>query len=721
MMKSIIMFLAALTMGSCLSVGASIPRVDLADLVPTAEQKQATSLITYLMAKYHYKKTPLDDELSEALLDRYLESLDPNRNYFLEADISAYETYRDRLDDSLRQARVEPAFEVFRIFRTRLEERVAYALGLLEQPFDFAISEQYQFDRTEAPWARDREELDEIWRKRVKNDFLSLRLAGQSEEEIIDTLRKRYQDLIRRTAQLNANDVYQLFMNAYTRSIEPHTAYFSPRISENFEISMSLSLEGIGAVLEMDNEYTLVRRVVPGGPADESGLLHAGDRIVGVGQDGQDGQDAAKPVVAVVGWRLDDVVDLIRGPKGSLVRLRILPKGTGLDEPGKLITLTRNRINLEEQAAQKSIIEITVDGAAMRIGVIDVPTFYLDFGARARGDVDYRSTTRDVRRLIAELVKERIDGLVIDLRGNGGGSLAEATELTGLFIETGPIVQVKDSAGQIEINEDPDPDIAYSGPLAVLVDRNSASASEIFAGAIQDYQRGVVIGEPTYGKGTVQSLVDLDRYTRQSDSAIGQLKLTIAQFFRISGASTQHRGVVPDIVYPTAFDVADQGERSLDNALPWATVHAVEFVPHQPSYGDLSQVLLRHEQRVQTDPAFRYLLREAESHREAADRTTVTLVEAERRTEQDARESERLERQNEFRIARGLEPLENDTKGEEEAQDEENSRDDEEEDVDVLLNEAVNILGDVIAIKLSPSNLAQTTEETRADIASQIP
>ncbi len=713
MTRIILLLLAVLLVGALSPLWASIPNGGRTEPVPTPEQKRATGLITHFITRYHYKKTPLDDALSATILERYLESLDPNRSYFLTEDLAAFAAYKNSLDDSLRKANLEPAFEIFRLFRKRLAERMSYTLSLLDRDFNFEIDEDYGFDRSEAPWPADRAELDEIWRKRVKNDVLGLRLTGKSENEIRETLRKRYERLARRTDQLNAEDIYQLFMNAYTISVEPHTAYFSPHTSENFKIRMSLSLEGIGAELQSENEHTVVRRIIPGGPADQSDQLQAEDRIIGVAQE----ENGAS--VDVIGWRLDDVVDLIRGPKGSVVRLQILPKGTTPEGPTKVITLVRNKIKLEEQAAQKSMIESPLGEASARIGVIDIPTFYMDFAARARGDEDYRSTTRDVRRLLAELEDEGVDGIIIDLRGNGGGSLAEATELTGLFIESGPIVQVKDASGRIQVNQDPDPGIAYAGPLAVLVDRHSASASEIFAGAIQDYRRGIVIGEPTYGKGTVQSLVDLDRYAERSQTGLGQLKVTIAQFFRINGGSTQHRGIVPDIVFPTAFDSADQGERALKNALPWATVQPAKFMP-RTEFGDaLAGARARHENRIKTDPGFRYLLAEARSEQEVTDTKRVTLLETRRRMERNTNEKARQERENQFRIALGLEPL-----GEDEAngeQDETNGEQDEEHDErlsDILLNETAHILADLIDTTRPPPATLQTAGKNPANIAS---
>ncbi len=605
---------------------------------PEKKHERATLLINHFVQSYHYKKTELDDSLSEKILQKYLESLDPNRSYLLQQDVVEFEKHRFEFDNYLHKHQLEPAYAVFSVFRDRVDQRVNYALDVLESEFDFDIEESYRFDRRDAPWAGDSEELDDIWYKRVKNDILSLRLTDKEHDEIIETLRSRYTQLGRRTAQLNQDDIYQIFINAYMSSIEPHTSYFSPRASDNFKIRMSLSLEGIGAVLQTENEYTIVRRVVPGGPADLSGELQSGDRIIGVGQ----GQN--NPLVDVIGWRLDDVVELIRGPKDSIVRLQILSDGTGT-ETSEVVELTRDKIKLEEQAAKKSILELPVENNdTVRIGVIDIPTFYIDFAARSRGDQNYRSTTRDVKKLLAELDNDDIDGLIIDLRGNGGGALTEAITVTGLFIESGPVVQVKNAGGKIEVNRDPDPDVMYDGPLAVLVDRNSASASEIFAGAIQDYKRGLIIGEPTYGKGTVQNLISLDQYADNKDIRLGQLKITIAQFFRINGDSTQRRGIVPDIVFPTAADSVDEGERALENSLAWTTIQPAQYVP----YGDLSNpdVLVAtrtlHEDRIIDEPGFQFLMGEAEIRRELDDKIHVSLREGVRRAEM-ANQSQRRE------------------------------------------------------------------------------
>ncbi len=661
--------------------GAKVNPVSIDRLFATPEQKKATALINQFIRRYHYRKRQLDDALSDSIFDRYVSSLDPNRSYYYASDIRKFEKFRFRLDDAIRETKLDPAFEIFKLFRKRLEERVDFAANLLDEDFDFGVKEEFILDRSEEPWAEDVAALNQIWRRRVKNDFLSLRLAGKTSAEIVQTLEKRYRRLSDRISQFTSDDVYQTFINAYTFSVEPHTSYFSRRASENFKIRMSLSLEGIGAALQSESEFTVVRRIIAGGPAEQSGLLKVDDRITGVGQEDE-------PLVDVVGWRLPDVVDLIRGPKGTVVRLEILPKATPPEGPTRVIELVRNTIKLEEQAAKKNVIELDTSFGPVKIGVIRVPTFYTDFEARESGEEDFRSTTRDVRRLLQELQSEGVRGVLVDLRGNGGGSLAEATELTGLFIRSGPIVQVKDSSGRISVNSDPDPSIVYAGPLAVLVDRHSASASEIFAGAIQDYRRGIVIGEPTYGKGTVQRLINLDRFAKAG--GMGQLKFTIAQFFRINGDSTQHRGIVPDIVFPTALDIEEQGERALENALPWESVQPTRYAAGSIDAKVLDEVRLRHLSRTQSHPGFRYLLDEAQAAKRARDKKTVSLMEAERKANRDRIERERRKRINLYRIARGLEPLSEDS--DETRQNDETGDDDD----DVLRDEAAHILYDAI-------------------------
>lgn len=668
--------LAGAVLAALLAVGVGAPAdtrtVGLDSLHPTAMHRRATGTILELMRRHHYRRVPVDDALSAQMFDRYLDALDPQRIFLLASDVEDFAALRLQLDDALLSEQLEPAFEIFRRYRQRVGERAEFAEALLGREFDFGRDEEYRFNREDVPWAGSEAELDEVWRKRVKNDVLGLRLEGDSGDEIETTLRQRYERMARNVTQLGPNDVFQLFVNAYTQSVEPHTGYFSPRASENFKIRMSLSLEGIGAALQTENEHTVVRRIIAGGPAALSGQLHVDDRIVGVGQ----GDDSE--IVDVVSWRLAEVVDLIRGPKNSVVRLRILPGKAPAGAPTRTISLVRDKINLAEQAAKRSLVEVESGGRQMRIGVIDIPTFYLDAEGRRNDLPDYRSTSRDVRRLLRELQADGVDGVVIDLRGNGGGSLVEAIQLTGLLIDTGPVVQVKDSRGHLRVHDDPEPGVAYPGPVAVLVDRGSASASEIFAAAMQDYRRAVVLGEPTYGKGTVQTLVDLDKKGQH-----GQLKVTFAQFFRVNGESTQHRGVTPDIVFPTAVDSGEQGERGLDNALPWAEVAPA---PHETwSAGGLpvDGGRARHEARMRDDEGFALLLDVLEARRELRARRTVSLLEERRKRERDEQEAGQEEREALYRKAFGADPPD---------------AEDTSDAPDVVLDEAARVLGDLIAI-----------------------
>jgi carboxyl-terminal processing protease len=642
------MLLALLLTAAC----ASAQSVPSDELTPSSQHEKTVAVVNKVLERFHYRKVVLDDALAAQVFDSYLKALDPNRSFFLQADIDHFSGRLRSLDDDLKRGKLDLAFEVFRIYRQRVDERTEHALSLLDERFDFRRDEVYRFERSKAEWAKDREELDEIWRKRVKNDWLSLRLAKKSDKDIQDLLRKRYEGLARRIHQFNSDEVFQTFANAYTQTVEPHTSYMSPSTSENFDISMRLSLEGIGAVLRGDNEYTVVQRTIPGGPASQSGQIRSGDRIVGVAQ----GLDGA--MEDVVGWRLQDVVEKIRGPKGSVVRIQILPKAAGADGRLREVSLVRNEIQLEDQAAKSYVLEDPAHAPGVRIGVVEIPAFYRDFRAESDGERDFRSTTRDVRGLLQELQAQGVAGVVVDLRGNGGGSLTEATSLTGLFIDRGPVVQVKDSFGKVEVESDPEPGVVYTGPLAVLVDRNSASASEIFAGAIQDYGRGLVIGEPTFGKGTVQTLIDLNRYVAGNEADLGRLRLTMAEFYRISGGSTQLRGVEPDILFPTAEFISDHGERSLDNPLPWGKIRAAKY--SASPVGDLAALRERADARIRRDPGFQMLTAQEQLLREIADQDTVSLHEAARRVESEQRDRVLKEQRNQYLRAEGVRPIDED-------------------------------------------------------------
>lgn len=709
--------------GSVLARPASTAQVTLA---PTSTQVDVSTLVTQLLSnsRYHYHPLPLDDALSERIYDRYLEALDRERMYLLASDVAGFAPLRTKFDDALRERQIQPAFDMFNVYVQRVADRTRFAREFLKTDIDFSTDESWDFDRKHAPYASTTEELDALWRKRVKNDVLRLKLAGREMDAIRETLDKRYANHESRARAIRGDDVFQTFMNAYTGAIEPHTSYMNPRTTENFNMSMRLSLEGIGAVLQVnDEELTVIRSIVPGGPAALSGEVKPGDRIYAVGQ-GDDG-----PMLDVVGWRIDDVVEKIRGPRATQVRLDILPAEAGTDGEHKIVTLTREKVKLEEQAAKKSIIEVGEGDTAHRIGLIDLPTFYQDFEGRRRDEVDYRSATRDVARLLEELKQEKVDGIVIDLRNNGGGSLTEAVELTGLFIDKGPVVQVRDARGRVDVQRDTSSGTAWDGPLAVMVNRASASASEIFAGAIQDYGRGLVIGEPSFGKGTVQNLVDLDMFVRGDQPGFGQLKVTVAQFFRIEGGSTQHRGVTPDIAFPVTLDAEDYGESSYDNALPWSRVDAAEYAV-QANFKPLLPLLeARHETRAKADQEFIWWTEDvAEYRRQRADKS-ISLNEETRRAERERNEARRKARE-EIRKANGLADAKDDGINDDGLQSDERDvvadaareEQDKESTPDVLAREAAHILADAIdllkadqalAARVLPPSSAEATERVQ--------
>jgi len=623
-------------------------------LAPDPRHEDIGELVTQFIQKSHYQHIAVDDELSAQVLDQYIESLDGNRMYLLASDIEYFQKYRYDMDDIVRSEPLDPAFEIFSVYQTRVRERLNFALAQLETEPDFTVEDVYVFDRSEAPWATSTAELDEIWRQRVKNDALNLRLEDETWEKTQEVLTSRYKGFLRRLDQVNSDDVFERFMNAFAHTLDPHSSYLSPRNSEEYRIQMSLSYFGIGASLQTEDDFVKISGIIPGGPAAIDGKLKPDDRITGVAQ-GADGE-----FVDVIGWRLDDVVELIRGPAESVVRLEIIPANSLPGSPKKVIDLTRGQVKLEEQAAKSEILKIQRDGREWSIGVIDVPSFYRDYRALSNGDKDYTSTTKDVKRLIGELEEEGIDGLVIDLRGNGGGHLTEATALSGLFINNGPVVQLRNSNGRISRLDDPDPRsyVAYNGPLAVLVDRYSASASEIFAAAIQDYERGVIVGQQTFGKGTVQNLYSLDQYLRpEGDKGFGQLTLTIGKYYRVTGESTQHRGVDPDIELPSGIDTTIVGESVRDSALPWDTIQTTRFRPGKPLDGTIESLTVSYAERAKDDPNFRYQMEAIEDSREMREMTSVSLNMEERRAERAEELDRRLARENERRVALGLEPI----------------------------------------------------------------
>nr|MBO2513333.1 tail-specific protease [Gammaproteobacteria bacterium] len=616
-----------------------------------AKHPDISRSVTKLIEEFHFSRPDLDNHYSSAILDRYLDALDGSRMYFLASDVASFGRYRYELDDRVKSGELEPVFEIFNLFRQRARERVSYALELLQTEPDFTIDEEFRFDRTELPWPVSEEEMREVWRKKVKSDALNLILTEKTWPEVVELLTQRYENLYKRITQLTADDVFETFMNAVAQTMDPHSSYLSPRQSEEYRIQMSLSYDGIGASLANEDDYVKVVNVIPGGPAQIDGQLKPEDRITAVGQ-GEEGE-----LVDVIGWRLDDVVQIIRGPRGTVVRLQVLPAGAPPGSPQRIISLVRDKVKLEEQAAKKSVKTIDVDGQELKIGVITVPSFYQDFNARSRGDTEYMSTSRDVARLIRELEAEGIVGLVMDLRQNGGGHLTEATELSGLFIDGGPVVQLKETRGNVQVLDDPSPQEAiYDGPLVVLVDRYSASASEIFAAAIQDYKRGIVIGQQTFGKGTVQNLFNLDRVMRGNEN--GQLTLTIGKYYRVTGESTQHRGVIPDIELPARVDPTTVGESTRDTALPWDRIQPTRYRADYDALDTAIEVLRSlHEQQAANDPQFSYLVDEIRANAEMRGQKSVSLNLEKRKAERERLEREHLARENARRQAAGLEPI----------------------------------------------------------------
>ncbi|MDN4060857.1 carboxy terminal-processing peptidase [Massilia sp. YIM B02769] len=643
MKKQMLMVALAFAM-STHAVTAQPEKAGNTQMKPVAAQAQAALWASRVLGRYHYKAMPLDDAMSEKIFDNYFEALDSEKLYFTQVDLDRYAPLRTKLDDAINNEDLSQPFAIYNLYQQRFADRMAYARSLLKTKFDFTADETLQLDREKAPWAKNEDEVRDLWRKRVKNDFLRLKLAGKEDKAIRETLDKRYANYVSRMKKLNNEDVFQMFMNAYATAIEPHTNYLGPRSADNFDISMRLSLEGIGAVLQTRDDYTIIREVVPGSPADKSGKLKVGDRVVGVAQ-------GNGPFTDVLGWRIDDVVQLIRGEKGSTVRLDVIPGDGGVDAKHITVAMVRKKISMEEQAAKKSIIEVKDNGVNRRIGVISLPTFYQDFEARRKGDKDFKSATRDVERILGELKKDRVDNVLIDLRNNGGGSLVEAVELTGLFIDKGPVVQQRDARGSIEVEGDVKPGLAWDGPMGVLINRGSASASEIFAAAIQDYGRGLVIGEPSFGKGTVQTLLDLDRFSESDKVRYGELKMTVAQFFRINGGTTQLRGVTPDIKLPVLSDTEHFGESSFSNALPWVAIKPANYVP----LGNLKELVdplqKRHEARIAKDKDFQDLREDMAEVMKIRKENAISLNEAVRRKERDAQDARSKAR--EARLAAG--------------------------------------------------------------------
>jgi len=625
---------------------SEVSQQNLAVLSPNKDLKKIDLEIVNLLKHRHYLKINFDDHLSQKVLSRYLNDLDPAHSYFFDSDIKEFEEkYRFKLDNALEDGDLRPAFEIFNRYQQRFVEQLSGMINRLETGFgdlNFDRKESLRVDRKDIPWPGSEAAMQELWRKRLKSDVLSLKLADQSVEKIKETLLKRYNNQLNRILQNTSDDVFDFYINSLTLSIDPHTQYFSPHRTENFNINMSLSLEGIGAVLQSEDEFTKILRLIPGGPAEHSKLLKAGDRIVGVAQ-GLEGE-----MEDIVGWRLDEVVSKIRGPKGTLVRLQIIPSDAADIHQTKIIHIVRDEVKLEEQAAQKEVIEVERNGKKYKVGIIDIPTFYADFKGMNEGNPDYKSTTKDVQQLLKELEEQGVQGVIIDLRDDGGGSLQEANSLVGLFIGLGPSVQVRNANGRIDIIRDHDPHLVYSGPLVVLVNRMSASASEIFAGAIQDYNRGIILGDQTFGKGTVQSLLPLSK---------GELKATTAKFYRISGQSTQDKGIVPDLIFPSLYNFEHTGESSLDNALPWDKINSIPYQIYYPLDKIMPALKSAYQQSLKKNPYYFYIKERLEKINEMSNKTEISLSEQTRKKESTEADQWRLVVENRLREAKGEEPF----------------------------------------------------------------
>ena len=640
-MRKILSGLILLSLIATFTLAGPFIEDDSLALKPKKHYGQEARLVSQILTTYHFKKIALDDSLSAVILDNYISTLDNNKSYFTQSDITEFEQYRNKLDDMTTLGEVDVAFVIFNRFRDRFNQRMEYVRGkLTSRAYDYTKDEFYQTDRDNEDWAVNGDELNELWRKIIKSQTLSLKLSGRSQDEIEENIAKRYKRFQKNVDQYTSEDVFELYMNTVAEAFDPHTNYFSPRTSDRFKQNMSLSLEGIGARLQMDNDFTKIVQIMPGGPAEKSGLLHDNDRIVGVAQ-GADGE-----MVDVIGWRLDDVVQLIKGPKGTTVRLEILEAKNGMNGKPAEITLIRDKIKIEDLEAKAEVFDLNDSRQSHIVGVITLPGFYMDFEAYQNGDPDYNSTTRDVKRLIKELKSKGIDGLMVDLRNNGGGSLAEAIDLTGLFIKDGPVVQVKTSGNKIEVGKDDDPELLWDGPLAVMINRFSASASEIFAGAIQDYGRGVVIGEQTFGKGTVQNVIDLGRYIDVPDGEkVGQLKLTLQKFYRVTGSSTQHLGVDPDINLPSAFDASEFGESSNPSALPWDQIAGTKYdLTNDVSSRLIAQLNTDYENRLTSDIDLKNLAEETVELKQNLARTEISLNEEVRKKQMEEAEKKRAKR-----------------------------------------------------------------------------
>jgi carboxyl-terminal processing protease len=659
------------------------------DILPSEQQIEVCRQVVALVSNYNYKKVPLDDSLSKVVFDAYLDNIDGSKIYFFENEVITFKQSRNDYDDFLMAGELTQPFSMFNIYMERYLNRMNFIISKLEtEKFEFTDDESIIFNREKQAWFKTQEESDAYWTKRLRYDLLNLKIAGSDSAKSKETLKKRYQNLVTQADKVNSFDAFQAFMSAYTESVDPHTNYFNPSNAANFNIDMSRSLEGIGATLRMDNDFVTVNAVTPGGPADKSGLVSVDDKFLAVAQ-GKDGE-----FTDIVGWRLDNAIQLIRGAKGTTVRLKVVSKGQDIASP-KIIELVREKIILQDQSAKKEIKEIKQNGKTYKVGVIDIPAFYMDFKAYQSGDPNYKSTTRDVKLILDSLRAENVDAVIVDLRSNGGGSLVEAIDLTGLFIKSGPVVQVRDTKNKVDVGEDDDESITWTGPMAVMIDRFSASASEIFAGAIQDYGRGLVLGTQSFGKGTVQNAIDLDQVINNTSNKVvgkentyGQINLTVAKFYRVNGSSTQNKGVTPDINFPMIYPADKYGESAEKSALPWDEIKKSNYKPLTLLQPNIKTLTEKHAKRMKSSKEYAYMLDDIKKFEESEVEKETTLNEIKMKKERDDNEQKSLDRENERRVARGLEPLK---KGE--------TKPKGEKPFDFILEESCLIVADWLSLK----------------------
>nr|WP_199076872.1 carboxy terminal-processing peptidase [Pedobacter sp. ASV19] len=704
MLKRILMVTFTAAVLACQAAPRQQPRVDgTPNIMPAEQQGLVCKEVVALIENYNYKKIKLNDSISSLILDKYIKALDGSRNYFLASDIKNFEQYRNTLDDDFRNGDLSAPFYIFNVYLKRYNEWVNYSLAQVKGKYDFNENDTYMYDREKMPWPASTAVLNDIWKKRVKYELVNLQIAGTTEAKNAETLTKRYQNLKSQISKINNQDVFQTIMDAFTETIDPHTNYFNPSNAQAFNEEMARSFEGIGARLKLENEVLKIDEIIPGGPAFKSKLLSAGDKIIGVAQAGGEFED-------IIGWRIENSVSKIKGPKGTKVRLKIIPSGHELSSKPVIIELVREKIILEDQSAKKQVKTIESNGKTYKVGIIKVPAFYADFKAANAGDPNYKSTTRDVKLLIDTLKnKDKVDAIVMDLRANGGGSLLEAIDLTGLFIGKGPVVQVKDLRGKVDVNESTNPAVAWDGPFGVMVDRLSASASEIFSGAIQDYGRGIIMGTQTYGKGTVQSSIDLNKLvnpsilqrlaaliskegsvgtagTGSTPPQLGQINLTMAKFYRVTGSSTQHKGVMPDIIFPSVYPMDKIGEDTEPSALPWDVVNRSNFTPVQDLSAVRPVLVKQHEQRMANSLDYKVLQQDIADMKKRDNEVSVTLNENKLKAERDSLEAKALAKTNELRASRGLPPIK---KGDKITK---------EDSFDFVENESLKVMADLMQI-----------------------